>query len=376
MSPRAVLVVGGSTAGATAMRELRRRGYDGTLTLLDPEVGTNRPPLSKAVLADPGAEERVGMDHSPLDVRHVRAAAVSLDADARVVTDAEGGRHAYDALLVATGGRARRLADPSAQEGELVLRTVEDAVRLRDALAASGSVVVVGAGFLGLEVATAAAKAGCRVSVVDPDPPLTRLLGDHLAGQLVERAGELGIVFERSTARLHGNPVDGVELADGRLLAADVVVTCAGDVPETSWLSGTVLDDPRGILVDTSARTEVDGVWAAGDVARTEHGGSDARRPFWANAVTQGRVAAASMLGDDVDAPIVDHYFWTEVAGTALKVVGPLPQPGEPTTLETDGAGGALLAWDATVVASLGLRRSVSALRRLLADQRQPSGSP
>jgi NADPH-dependent 2,4-dienoyl-CoA reductase/sulfur reductase-like enzyme len=371
MSPRTVLVVGGSTAGATAMRELRRRGHDGPLTLLDPEDGTNRPPLSKAVLADPGAEDAVTMDHAALDVDHVRSTATALDPEARVVTDAEGRRHRYDALLVATGGRARRLAAPG-QRGERVLRTVDDARGVRDALAGAASVVVVGAGFLGLEVGTAARRTGAAVTVVDPDPPLTRLVGQHLAGLLLDRAVALGIAFERSTVRLHGDPVSGVLLPDGRVLDADVVVTCAGDVPEVGWLTGTVLADPRGVLVDADARTAVEGVWAAGDVARAEHDGSSARRPFWANAVAQGRVAAASILGQEVDAPIVDHYAWTEVAGTSLKVVGVLPCDGEPEVLEARDDGGLLLAWGPDTVVAVGLKRSVPSLRRLLEERPRP----
>jgi NADPH-dependent 2,4-dienoyl-CoA reductase/sulfur reductase-like enzyme len=369
MSVRAVVVVGGSTAGSTAVRDLRRRGFDGSLRLLDPDDGTHRPPLSKAVLAQPGAEDTVRMDHDALGVQHVRAAAASLDPSARVVTDADGRTHRYDALLVATGGRARRLAAPG-QQGEHVLRSVDDALRLRDALASAASVVVVGAGFLGLEVATAAARAGAGVTVVDPEPPLERLLGAHLASRLVARAVDLGIVFQQSSATLQGNPVEGVELSDGRVLRADVVVTCAGDVPAVGWLEGTALADPRGVLVDDSARTAVDGVWAAGDVARARHAGADVRRPFWANAVTQGRVAAASILGQEVDAPIVDHYVWTEVAGTTLKAVGALPHHGKPEVLESRDDGGLLVAWDDRAVVALGLRRSVPQLRRLLADRR------
>lgn len=372
MSPRGVpgdvLVVGGSTAGATAMRDLRRRGFEGALTLLDPHDGVNRPPLSKAVLADAASESSVLMDHSSLDVRHVRSAATSLDVTRREVTDADGARHRYDALLVATGGRARRLAAPQ-QRGELVLRTVDDARRLRSAFSTAGSVVVVGAGFLGHEVATAATKAGAQVTVIDPDPPLVRLLGEHLADELVARAVERGISFVRSSAALVGDPVDGVELADGSVLDADVVVTCAGDVPSVEWLAGSGLDDPRGILVDSAARTSVEGVWAAGDVARAEHGGADVRRPFWANAVTQGRVAAASILGQDVEDPVVDHYFWTETAGVSLKAVGPLPCDGEPEVVESGDDGGALLAWGATAVVALGMKRSVPRLRRLLAER-------
>lgn len=366
-APRRVLVVGGSTAGSTALRELRRRGFDGRLTLLDPLDGTHRPPLSKAVLADAAHEASVLMDLGSLDVVRVPSEAASLDADARVVTDVDGHAHGYDALLVATGGRARRLA-ATGQDGELVLRTVADARLLRERLATAASVVVVGAGFLGLEVATAARRTAATVTVIDPEPPLVRLLGDHLATVLVGRATDHGIAVRRSAVRLHGSPVRGVELDDGSVLEADVVVTCAGDVPETAWLEGSGVAGPQGVPVDASCRTRRDDVWAAGDVAAPVVDGASVRRPLWANAVTQGRVAAASMLGHEVDAPVLDDYAWTEVAGTSVKVVGRLPCSGTPRVLEESADGGRLLAFGSDTVAAVGLRRPVPRLRRALAE--------
>lgn len=367
MTPRDVVVVGGSTAGATVLRELRARGHEGRLTLVDPEPGTNRPPLSKAVLADADAEGSVLMDHASLDVEHVRAAASGLDHAARTLLTADGGAHAFDALVVASGSRARRIAAPG-QSGELVLRTVEDARRLRERFVTASSAVVVGAGFLGLEVATAAAKAGLRVTVVDVDPPLQRLLGGHLAAAVCERATALGIVFRRSGAVLTGEPVSGVRLDDGEELLADVVVSCVGDEPVTDWLHGSGIELDRGVVIDDRARTSLAGVHAAGDVAAVRVDDGVVRGPFWANAVTQGRVAAASILGQAVDHPIVDPYFWTEIAGTSLKVVGPLPLDGEPRVLEDAGAGTGLLAWGSSTVVAFGIRRSVPRLRAALRD--------
>ncbi len=367
MSPRDVVVVGGSTAGATVLRELRSRGYEGRLTLVDPEQGTNRPPLSKAVLADVSAEGSVQMNHTSLDVEHVRSEASGLDHPNRTLLTADGGAHAFDALVVASGSRARRIA-ASGQSGELVLRTVEDARRLRDRFAASSSAVVVGAGFLGLEVATAAAKAGLSVTVVDVDPPLQRLLGTHLAAAVCARATALGIMFRRSGAVLVGEPVSGVRLDDGEELLADVVVSCVGDEPVTAWLHGSGVELDRGVVIDGQAHTSLANVYAAGDVAAVRVDGAVVRGPFWANAVTQGRVAATSILGQAVDHPVVDPYFWTEIAGLAIKVVGPLPLEGEPRVLEDAGSGTGLLAWGSSTVVALGIRRSVPRLRAALRD--------
>lgn len=368
MSPREVVVVGGSTAGATVLRELRSRGYEGRLMLVDAEPGTNRPPLSKAVLADAAAESSVLMDHSSLDVELVRARATRLDHAARTVETDDGDVHRFDRLVIATGARARRLAAPD-QAGELVLRTVEDARRIREQLAGASSAVVVGAGFLGLEVATAATRAGVRVTVVDVDPPLRRLLGDHLADRLRARAEDLGIEFRRSDAVLVGDPVQGVRLDDGEDLMADAVVTCAGDEPVIDWLDGSGVELDRGVVIDDHARTNLTDVFAAGDVATVRTDGMIARRPFWANAVAHGRVAAAAVLGQSVDTAIVDDYFWSEIAGVSLKVVGPLPVDGTPEVLEDAGSGHGLLAWGTSTVVAYGIRRSVPRLRAALRER-------
>ncbi|MGQ2913106.1 NAD(P)/FAD-dependent oxidoreductase [Aeromicrobium sp.] len=374
MSPNDVVVVGGSTAGATVLRELRSRGYEGRLTLVDPEPGTNRPPLSKAVLADAAAEDSVLMDHSSLDVELVRARATGLDHAARTVATDDGHTHRFDALVVATGSRARCIAAPG-QTGELVLRTVEDARRVRERFADASTAVVVGAGFLGLEVATAAATAGLRVTVVDVAPPLQRLLGDHLATAICERATTLGIDFRSSGAVLMGQPVRGVRLDDGEELAADVVVSCVGDEPVTDWLRGSGLETDHGVVIDDHARTNLADVYAAGDVATVRTPKGVVRRPFWANAVAHGRVAAAAVLGQPVDIPIVDDYFWSEIAGISLKVVGSLPVEGAPEVLEDAGSGHGLLAWGQSTVVAYGIRRSAPRLRAVLRE-RASSGEP
>lgn len=374
MSPRDVVVVGGSTAGATVLRELRSRGYEGRLTLVDPEPGTNRPPLSKAVLAGAAAEDSVLMDHSSLDVELVRARATAIDHADRTVSTDDGSTHRFDALVVATGSRARRIAAPG-QTGELVLRSIEDARRVRERFADASTAVVVGAGFLGLEVATAAATAGLRVTVVDVDPPLQRLLGDHLATAICERATTLGIDFRRSGAVLMGDPVHGVRLDDGEELAAEVVVSCVGDEPVTDWLHGSGVEIDDGVVIDDHARTSLADVYAAGDVAAVRTPEGVVRRPFWANAVAHGRVAAATVLGQPVDTPIVDDYFWSEIAGVSLKVVGCLPVEGEPEVLEDAGSGHGLLAWGRSTVVACGIRRSAPRLRAVLRD-RASSGAP
>lgn len=367
MSPGHVVVVGGSTAGTTVVRELRRRGHDGTVTLVDPEPGVNRPPLSKGVLQgdDPAT---VTIDHGSLDVATVRARATHLDPERRLVTVDDGDRIGYDTLVVATGSRAVRLARPD-QHGEHVLRTLEDAVTLRDRLAEASSVVVLGAGFLGMEVASAAARSSVEVTVVDPDPPLVRLLGSHLADHFVRRAEQHGVIFRRSGAALLGDPVHAVRLDDGTVLEAELVVTCVGDRPDLEWLHDSGITSGVGVPIDRLGRTRVPHVHAAGDVAAVPDGAGHRRAPFWANAVAQGRVVAASILGVDPDGPVQDPYFWTEIAGHSLKVVGPLPAGDAAVeVLEDGGDGTGILALGRTTVAALGVPPSLPRLRALARD--------
>ncbi|WP_030323305.1 NAD(P)/FAD-dependent oxidoreductase [Streptomyces sp. NRRL B-3229] len=376
-APRSVLVVGESLAGTTAARHLRALGHAGPLTLVgaEEEGAYSRPPLSKVVLKDPAADRTLGLALDGLDADLIRSPAVAADTDRRTVTTADGRRIGYDALIVATGADARRLAAPG-QRGELVLRTLEDARRLRARLADAGSAIVVGAGFLGMEVASACAARGIPVTVVDTDRPLERVLGDYLSTEITARAAAHGIRFVQASgfATLTGDPVGGVALPDGTELTADLVVTCAGEVPCVGWLAGTGLAGRLGVGVDHACATAVPGVFAAGDVTHLRAQGAqpDRRAPFWSNAVAQGRAAAASVLGLPLPAAAHDDYFWTEVTGLSVKIVGRLPLLGEPTAVQGSVADGrALLTWnhaDGTSTAvAYGLRKPVAALRALAA---------
>ena len=374
---RSVLIVGESLAGITAARHLRALGHTGPLTIIGAEEhgGYSRPPLSKAVLKDPAADHNLGLALDGLDAEVIRSPAVTADTRGRTVTTADGRQVDYDALIVATGADARRLAAPG-QRGELVLRTLDDARLLRARMADAGSAIVLGAGFLGMEVASACAARGIPVTVVDTDQPLERILGGHLSAVITARAAEYGIRFVQATgfATLTGDPVRGVALPDGTELTADLVVTCAGEVPCVDWLEGTGLAGRLGVGIDHACATTVPGVFAAGDVTYLRAQGTqpDRRAPFWSNAVAQGRAAAASALGLPLPGPAHDDYFWTEVTGLSVKVVGRLPLLGEPTAVQGSVADGrALLTWnhaDGTLTAvAYGLRKPVAALRALAA---------
>jgi NADPH-dependent 2,4-dienoyl-CoA reductase/sulfur reductase-like enzyme len=368
--PGSIVITGESIAGITAARELRELGHPGPITLIGAEEhgAYARPPLSKAVLKDDRADSTLGYRLDGLDVDVVRSPAVAADVGRRVVATANGREIGYDALVVATGARARRIAAPG-QRGETVLRTLDDAWRLRTRLDAARSALVVGAGFLGLEVVSACVARGIPVTVVDVDPPLRRILGPFVSEAITARAGDHGVrvVVTPAPATLTGDPVDGVRLADGTVLTADLVVTCCGEVPNTAWLAGTGLAGPHGVTIGPACATAVPGVFAAGDVTCLPTG---TRTPFWSTAVAQGKAAAASALDLAPAGPPRDDYFWTEILGLSLKVVGPLPPRGEPDLAEGSVPGGsALLTWlgdnGQRTVVSYGKRMPVPKLRAL-----------
>jgi 3-phenylpropionate/trans-cinnamate dioxygenase ferredoxin reductase component len=367
-TPTSVVVVGASLAGTSTAHELRRLGYQGDLHLVASEPGCNRPPLSKVGLRVGATPDDLALPGGQPDVQEHRVDAVGLDPAGQQVLLADGRTLGYDAVVVATGARARSLAGVG-QSGELLLRTARDAERLRARLDGSRTAVVVGAGFLGVEVASACVARGLRVTLVDLEPPLLRLLGPWLAARAHERLRRAGVDVRISPAELVGDPVQAVRLADGSVLHADVVVTCAGDRPETGWLAGTCLNDPRGVLVDERGQTALPSVYAAGDVTRTATAGGTHRRPFWSNAVAQGKATAHGVLHLPAPDRATDDYFWTELLGEPVKVVGELPLVGDPEVLEEQAAGD-VLRWpdgDGWSVVAWGLKRPVPRLRALAA---------
>ncbi|CCH88416.1 FAD-dependent pyridine nucleotide-disulphide oxidoreductase [Modestobacter italicus] len=375
MSRRDVVVVGGSIAALTAVEVLRMEDFDGRITVLSEEdvPPYTRVPLSKGVLA--GTESIDDIVLAPLaddvDLR-LRTAATALDLDTKTVHTPSGPVH-YDGLVIATGGRARRLGTPDQQER--VLRTHGDCARLRDALAAASSVLVVGGGFLGMEVASTARALGKEVTVVDLALPLDRLLGTVVGGYVRSVATQAGvrIVVTDGGVRLQGAPTPtGVQLVDGTRLEADLVVSAVGDVPNVEWLAGSGVAVRGGLVVDHRCRVAPD-VVAAGDVTVTSVGdGQLTRSPQWTNAVEQARTAVQALLHGDAAAPYrPSRYCWTEQFGLDVKMVGEPDAQGGPAVL--DGAldsGSALLAWpDAgtprTVIA-VNHRTPPAKLKRLL----------
>ena len=279
-----VVIVGASMGGLRAAEALRRFGYLGPITVIgdEPHAPYNRPPLSKEVLAAEVSHEVVAFPQrdSTADVNWVLGTrAVSADLENQTVTDDSGVTHQYQALIIATGLRPKRLSvTNSALVGRHAVRTLDDAIALRSELKPGAKVVVVGAGFIGCEVAATARKIGCEVSVVAPGShPITRPLGLELARELQRRHEAMGVKFFMKTAvedLVGESRIEGVLLDTGETIACDVLVEAIGSHTNTEWLEGNDLDLTDGVLTDNDmrARKQTGEVWpnvfAIGDVAR------------------------------------------------------------------------------------------------------------
>ncbi|MEY3273919.1 MAG: hypothetical protein RLZZ279_51 [Actinomycetota bacterium] len=336
-----VVIVGASMGGLRAAEALRRFGYLGPITAIgdEPYSPYNRPPLSKEVLANEVSHEAVAFAQRPAtaDVNWVLGTrAESADLDHRTVTDSNGQVHPYSALIIATGLRPKRLQVSNSElAGRHAVRTLDDAIALRAALEPGARVVILGAGFIGCEVAATARKLGCDVTVVAPGVhPIVRPLGVELARELQRRHEAEGVRFKMKTAitdLLGEGTVAGVLLDSGEELACDVFVEAIGSNTNTEWLEGAGLDLIDGVLTDNAMRAlRVDGsacedVFAIGDVARFANPMFDdvARRVEHWNIPTDtakrvGQVLAAQLNAaenwpevlDEVFAPVPS--FWSD----------------------------------------------------------------
>ncbi|KUN58930.1 hypothetical protein AQJ46_42425 [Streptomyces canus] len=354
---RHIVVVGASQAGCACAAALRGFGFDGEITLLGDETHRpyTRPPLSKDVLVGAAPDDSVFLPVLD-DVSMLRGvAAVGLDRSRNVVELAGGESLHYDGLVIATGARARRLTTAGA-DSELTVRTLDDAIGLRQRLDGAQEVVVAGGGFLGMEVASSAASLGKSVTVVDGVSPLAGRLGSLLSGMVLDAAAEQGarirVVPGGVTVGFKDGTPDRLLSADGTLLAeADIVVTAVGDIPNTEWLHGSGIRLDGGVVVDDECRV-APGIVAAGDVVSVRRAdGRCVRSPHWSNALSQARTAAATLLGREpagAAAATTPPFFWTEAFGLKVRLTGHLPPVGEPTVIDGSLADRrVLLAWRA-----------------------------
>lgn len=329
-----IAVVGASLAGLRLLEALRREGYTGRVTMIgaESELPYDRPPLSKQFLVDGWSEEKLALSKAgvaPLGAEwRLGQRATALDANALAVSLADGSRVEADAIVLATGAEARRLPFERGLEGILALRTLEDARRLRDALAGAPRVVVIGAGFIGMEVAASCRAKGCAVTVVEPLPaPLIRGLGPILGERVARRHREAGVEFHLGVgvAAFEGEGrVSGVRLADDRVVPADVVVVGVGAAPAVGWLEGAGLAIENGILCDATGATSRAGVFALGDCARWENARYPERPRFehWTSAVEQAEVVARRIVQGKSDPHAAVPYVWTDQFDLRLAIAG------------------------------------------------------
>jgi NADPH-dependent 2,4-dienoyl-CoA reductase/sulfur reductase-like enzyme len=318
------VLAGGGLAGAKAAETLRAEGFEGRVVLVaeEPEAPYERPPLSKDYLLGKADREKARV-HEPgwytthdVDLR-TGVRAVGLNASAHRVELDSGEELAYDKLLLATGSSARRLSLPGADlEGVRYLRTLADSDRLRDDLLGGGrQVVIIGAGWIGLEVAAAARTYGNAVTVIEPQPtPLYQALGAEMGEVFarLHRRHDVDLRTGTGARELRGSGSVAAVLVDGDAeIPADLVLVGVGAVPNTALAEAAGLEVDRGILTDAALRTSAPDVFAAGDVASSFHPLYDrhVRVEHWANALNGGPAAARSMLGQEVTYDRVPYFF-------------------------------------------------------------------
>lgn len=318
---RKVVVVGGGLAGVRTAERLRARGYAGTIRLLasEPHAPYDRPPLSKHVLRAEAGSEAEGITLRSVDELAalevdlvVGDAAVEVDPQARVVLTALGAKHPYDALVIATGATPRRLP----RLGGHVLRTIEDARRLRKGLTVGESITVVGAGLIGCEVAASARALGVAVDLVDLETgPMTRVLGPEVAAHVARLHAKHGVRLHLGT-RVSRDEEGSLQTGDGTTLPDATVLEAVGIEPATAWLAESGLPLGNGVLCDQDGRV-VDGVYAVGDVAcwdgtRSEH---------WTAAANQADHVSAVMLGQPTPRNEVP-YWWSDQYDVKIQGIG------------------------------------------------------
>jgi 3-phenylpropionate/trans-cinnamate dioxygenase ferredoxin reductase subunit len=377
------VIVGGGLAGSVAAGTLRAGGFEGRIVLVGDEVHLpySRPPLSKAVLRGESDSDVCNLRSAQWYADHdidlelgVRADVV--DPHDRVVVLESGRRIGYDKVLLATGGRARALDVPGFRlDGVHTLRTLDDSLAVRSQLRPGARVIVVGAGFIGAEVAASARMLGCEVTMFEiADVPLSRVLGAEVGRRYAAIHREEGVELHTgiALARIEGNGrVERVVATDGAVYDADIVIAGVGIAPDVGTATSSGIDVGNGIIVDERCETSVPDVFAAGDVALHPNPilGQIIRVEQWQNAQHQGAAAARNMLGHHEPFAEVP-WFWSDQYDVNLQMAG-LPAASDDVVFRGDNTGRAfsvfyLRAGVLAAVVGLNRTKDVSHGRRLI----------
>jgi NADPH-dependent 2,4-dienoyl-CoA reductase/sulfur reductase-like enzyme len=327
-----VVIVGGGLASQRCAETLRARGYDGRIAMVcgEAELPYDRPPLSKQLLAGDLEDSEIGFRparwYADQSIELIFRRATALDAKRRRLRLEDGTELAYEDLVIATGSAPRVLPQLKRYSNVHYLRTLADARRLRTDLREGARLAVVGAGFIGQEVASTARAAGAEVTIVEALPaPLGGVLGEDVGRALMRMHADQGVDVRLSTklegARGNGT-VEKLELSAGEPLACDAVVVGIGVAPDAGWLDGTGLGTD-GVTTDSAGRTEVPHVFAAGDVTRSfDHRvGEHRRSEHWDAAARQGMAVARAILGEP-PGPGHAPSFWSDQYGVRIQYVG------------------------------------------------------
>lgn len=327
--PDSVVIIGAGAAGESAAEELRRRGYPGPVTLVDGDALTpiDRPNLSKDNLAGTAPEAWVWLHpdefYAARRLTRLPARVAKLDPVARLLTLEGGGTLSYGALLLAPGASAIYPDLPGEGPPLLTLRSLGDMRAILEAAEGKKRAVVLGASFIGLEVAGSLRARGLEVHVAAPDPlPLLKVLGPELAEVVLKLHQDKGVSFHLER-RAVGKVPGGVKLSDGSVLEGDLVVAGVGVRPNLALAEGAGLAIDRGVTVDEFLRTSAPGIWAAGDVARypDSRTGERVRIEHWAAAQDQGRIAARNLMG--LATPFREvPFFWSQHYDVTIGYVG------------------------------------------------------
>jgi 3-phenylpropionate/trans-cinnamate dioxygenase ferredoxin reductase subunit len=327
-----IVIVGGGLAAARTAEQLRRAEYSGSITIVSDEAHLpyDRPPLSKEVLRkevdDVALKPREFYDEKDIILR-LGSAASNLDTAAQTVTLTDGTVLGYDELVIATGLVPRRIPAFPDLEGIRVLRSFDESMAIRQHASEAQHAVVIGAGFIGCEVAASLRSLGVAVVLVEPQPtPLALVLGERIGGLVARLHRDEGVDVRTgvSVAEVRGQGhVDSVVLSDGTELTADLVVVGIGSRPATEWLEGSGVAVDNGVICDEAGRTSAPNVWALGDVASWRNPtGHQVRVEHWSNVADQARVVVPAMLGQDVPSAAVVPYFWSDQYDVKIQCLG------------------------------------------------------
>lgn len=386
-----VVIVGASVGGMKTAQALRSEGHSGEIVIIEAEPVAHpydKPPLSKTFLSATAEFGHIALLERPdLDAIGARirtgVAAVGLDTQRKVIQLDDGSEESYDSLVIATGSRARR--SPWGEgPGMHVLRTSADAERLRDELVPGRRLLIVGAGFIGAEVAATAVKAGVDVTMVDPLPaPMSRVLNEDIGRHFGAKHEEEGIrlVLGHTVTAVErvgetDSPTFDVTMSNGESITVDAVLVGIGAVVNTEWLEGSSLTLENGVVCNSAlAAVGARDIYAVGDVCRWDHGGELVRLEHWTNAVDQALTVAHNIVADVPRDFHSVEYVWSDQYDWKIQVVGRtgssdheiagLPASGRFAVTYADGEGafvGAVIVnWPRAMIAS----------RRAVADRRQ-----